>query len=281
VTRLSRIICAVLIPIAGLVLIWQLVVEIVEPHFVLWLRPTHRPLEVDTIGSTALRLYGDARPYVGKIAGLQKGLVWVQSGKVLVEEGYGFGCPIVVVDGRAFVSRAAETEIGHLGEVTRLTKRYQVDTVDTPVQFLRRKYQPVSPIGVVTVRYDLRPQGVIDITVDFSGLERSWSKAYLMNEQGASQFTRYYDAAGTQLDAGDIGIWETKSGFVSRACFESRDGHLAFCVDPEEPAKVYYGREQYNQYNWRGIYLLSWSGVDIEISGPRSEYHYHIVLEAQ
>jgi len=46
-----------------------------------------------------LRLHSDTRPHVGKIAGLQKGLVWVQAGQTLVEEGYGFGCPIVEYNG--------------------------------------------------------------------------------------------------------------------------------------------------------------------------------------
>jgi hypothetical protein len=270
----------------GALILWQGAAEIIEPYYLLYLRSGPEPVEAATAGGTVLRLYADTRPHVGKITGLQKGLVWVQGGQLLVEEGYGFGCPILEVNGQAYVSRHAEVEVSSRGEATRLSKRYTMDTIDTPIRFLRRKYRPVPSLGVVTFHYDIRPDGIIDVGVDFSGVKAEWSRAYLMNEQGARRFTHYWDTNGTRLEAVEIGIWEPAETPPSRACFASNasgsaDGSpLRFCVEPGEPTTVYYGRERYNQYNWRGIYTLSWSGIDLEVEGPRQNYAYRIVLEA-
>jgi hypothetical protein len=257
------------------------VAELIEPHLLLWLGPHAPYLEAPSAGNTVLRLYADTRPHVGKISGLQKGLVWVEQGRTVVEEGYGFGCPIVVWDGSAYLSRHATIERTTHGEVTRLIKRFEIDTVDTPIRILQRKYKPVDSLGAVEVRYDVHSDGQIDIAVDLTGLRVIWSQVYLMNEQGARRFTRYWDSDGRQLDAADLGIWESSGTFIAHACFQDEQDDLAFCVEPEPPVVVYYGRERYNQYNWRGIYVLSWSGVDLELTPPQTLYRYRILLEAQ
>ncbi len=267
--------------VLGLLVTWKLVTELIEPHFLLWLYPRAPYVEAPTTGGTKVRLYSDTRPYTGKIARLQKGLVWVRDGRLFVEEGYGFGCPIVEFDGMAYLSRHAKVDVSTQGEVTRLVKRYQIDTVDTPIRLLRRKYRTVSPLGIVEYRYDVYMDGTIDVEVDLSGLTVDWTRAYLMNEQGARHFTDYADSAGRHLASQEIGIWEASTEFISRACFDSKDGLLEFCVEPEPPAVVYFGRERYSQYNWRGIYTLSWSGVDIEVAAPLSVYRYRIALEAR
>lgn len=264
----------------GALLAWQLVAELVEPRLLLvvadWMRSKDPPLEVGTVGGTTLRLYADTRPHVGKIAGLQKGLVWVQGGEELVEEGYGFGCPIVVSGGRAYVSSHAETAIARGVNSVTLTKRYDMDTVDTPIRFLRRKFRRAPSLGIVTVRYEIRHDRTIGVAVDFSGLVGHWERAYLMNEQGARRFTHYRDATTAGLTARKIGIWELAGG--QKACFDWTGGERSFCVDADVPARLYYGRERARQYNWRGIWSLSWSGVDLELPIPQSEYEYRITL---
>jgi hypothetical protein len=276
----------------GAIVAWRLVAELIEPHLLLLLQPRAPFLEVPAVAGTNLRLYSDTRPHVGKISGLQKGLVWVRNGRLLVEEGYGFGTPIVEYDGLAYLSRHAETQILELADGVRLIKRYQMDTVDTPIQFLRRKYRPVPSIGTITFQYDVRPEGVIDVAIDLSQLNVDWARVYLMNEQGARRFTRYQDARGTVLEREEIGIWDSTAEFSGPACFSasrgadlSKDATIRFCVEPagngeEPPAMVYYGRERYNQYNWRGIYYLSWAGVDLALDAPQSAYRYRITLEA-
>jgi hypothetical protein len=283
---------AILAALVGAFVAWRLVAELIEPHLLLQLQPPAPFLEVPTIAGTKLRLYSDTRPHIGKISGLQKGLVWVRQGRLLVEEGYGFGTPIVEYEGRAYLSRHAETRISELDEGMRLVKRYEIDTIDTPIQFLRRKYRTVPSIGAITFQYDVRPEGVIDVAVDLSQLHVDWTRVYLMNEQGARRFTHYQDAQGTTLEGAEIGIWESVAEFSGWACFSAplglglaADGALRFCIEPAEeeaqpPAVLYYGRERYNQYNWRGIYVLSWAGMDLALDAPQSAYRYRITLEA-
>jgi hypothetical protein len=125
------------------------------------------------------------------------------------------------------------------------------------------------------------PDGNIAIEVDLTGLHGKWEHIYLMNEQGARRFTHYYDIQGRELEPDKIGIWQESNQFIARGCFRTAKGDVAFCVEPTSPAAVYYGRERYNQYNWRGVFYLSWSGVDIELSAPRDVYRYRVVLEVR
>ncbi|MBN1936743.1 MAG: hypothetical protein JW934_18930 [Anaerolineae bacterium] len=263
-------------------LAWKLVAELIEPHVLLWFTPRQPYLEAETVGGTRLRLYQDTRPYVGKIAGLQKGLVWVQGRQVLTEEAYGFGCPIIIYNGLAYNSAYAEIDLIEFDGFTRLTKVFTIDTADTPIRFLRRKYKPVPSLGEIVFQYDIYPGGVIEVSVDFSGLTVEWSQAYLMSEQGAHHFTRYTDSNGADKGVDQLGIWQTSQPLPEWACFERQGGKLCFCVKPnsEAPAILYYGRERYNQYNWRGLYYLAWSGMDLEID-PTPTYRYRILLEAE
>ncbi|UCC61501.1 MAG: hypothetical protein JSV36_11880 [Anaerolineae bacterium] len=279
-TRVRRTLTYLVLAAAVALPAWKLIAEIIEPHALLWLRPASPALEAASVAGTTLRLHGDTRPHIGKIAGLQKGLVWVWRGRSLVEEGYGFGCPIVESQGQAYVSKTAEIETLPLQEGARLIKRYEMDTVDTPIRFLRRKYRRAPSLGTVTVQYDIYPDGVIDVEVDFSRMKRGWTKAYLMNEQGAHHFVHYADGSGLDLQAGDIGIWQRVDGSTRPMCFASETRDLRFCVEPEETPTVYYGRERYWQRNWRGLYYLAWAGIDIQVEAPRQTYRYRITLEA-
>ena len=280
VKRTGRFMGRFVLVILGLLLVWKLVTELIEPHLLLWLQPGSPYVQAPSIADTSVRLYGDTRPYIGKISGLQKGLVWIHRGRALVEEGYGFGCPIVVYNGQSYNSRHAEIQAYDQDGFVRLIKRYHIDTIDTPSRLLRRKYRPVPSLGTIEYQYDVYPNGVIDIEVDLTALDVNWQQVYLMNEQGAQTFTRYLDIEGTRLEGAEIGIWESPGRFIARACFEDSEGQLGFCVEPEPSTVVYFGRERYNQYNWRGIYYLSWSGVDLELQAPQTVYSYRIVLEA-
>jgi hypothetical protein len=163
----------------------------------------------------------------------------------------------------------------------RLIKHFEIDTLDTPIRFLRRKYQPVPSMGTVTVQYDIHSNGVIDVTVDLTQIKQGWSRVYLMNEQGADHFRRYTDSSGLDLQADEIGIWAQTDAATHRLCFSRETRDLQFCVEPGGTPTVYYGRERYWQRNWRGLYYLSWAGVDVQVQAPRQTYKYRILLEAK
>jgi hypothetical protein len=235
------------------------------------LDPKPPPLVLPLSEGVAGRLYADTRPHIGKVARLQKGLVLTVDGKALIEEGFGFGLPIVEVAGQAYVSRMAS--VSRHGST--LVKRYQMDTLDTPSGFLRRKYEPVSSIGTVTVHFSPTDSGV-DVTVDPSGLRIPWDRIYMMNEQGARLFTRY-EEPGLVLEGDDLGKWQPTA--ARQGCLVANDGWIRFCVETENDSRRYFGRERYNQYYWVGIYVLSWAGIDLELEPPFSHFGYQVHVE--
>jgi hypothetical protein len=216
-------------------------------------------------------LYSDTRPHTGKVARLQKGLVLVVDGGERIEEGYGFGLPIVDVQGWHYLSRSARVE--EAGDT--LVKHYEMDTMDTPSGFLRRKYEPVESIGTVTVSYTVEA-GSIDMEVDFGGMGVPWERAYMMNEQGARAFTRY-EEPGFAAEGEALGIWQPTDS--RDGCIVAADRSLRFCVETAQSVPRYYGRERYNQYYWVGIYSLSWAGIDLVLGPSDSPFAYRVLVE--
>jgi hypothetical protein len=192
----------------------------------------------------------------------------------LIEEGYGFGLPIIEADGTAYVSRHAVTSMARRDGRLTLVKAYRIDVADRPTRPFRVKYADVPPLGTVVVSYTIRGPDLIGVTVDFSRLNADWDHAYLMNEQGARPFVRYVSPSGTKLSAAEVGIWEeTTAPF---GCWEAPRWSVRFCVEASPGQPGFVGRERYRQYNWLGFYSLSWSGIDIAVDAPLDTYTYAI-----
>lgn len=264
--------------IAGLALVVLLSVrEYFDPFLILFIDdiifPKPAPLTARLSDAVTFRLYSDTRPHIGKIDLLQKGLVLLYNGKPIIEEGYGFGLPILVQGNQPYNARHAE--VAQLDDNT-LVKRYTIDTADRWSKFLQVKYKSVPPLGVVVVTYTLSLPDTIAVEVDFTGVTAEWDTAYVMNEQGARAFPIYEDAEGNQHHGDDIGIWHAKDSDFG--CWLHRDGGLRFCVETEPGRRRFVGRERYNQYNWVAIYTLSWSGIDIELE-PMATYAYTLRVE--
>lgn len=266
---------------ALLFLAWFIAKEVIEPHWTLrlaaLLRPGEPPCELPLADGLTLRVYSDTRPHVGKIASLQKGLVLVHDGHELIEEGYGFGVPIVIYQGRSFVSRHATVAV--TPEERRIVKQFTVDVEDTWTELFRRKYRPVPPLGSIVFTYTVSSPGVLDIAVDFNGLTVVPELVYLPNEQGARFFTLYSDSDGTIRDFEDFADqWVPTRAAVT--CFTSRARRVRFCTETEPGQSKYVGRERYNQYRWSGIFWLSWAGTDIELAQPAGIYRYRVTVAA-
>jgi hypothetical protein len=274
----------ILLAVLAAILAWFVLKEAIEPHWIIRLGDlvsSGPPPATMAFGSSlALRAYADTRPHVGKITPLQKGLVLVQDGQELIEEGYGFGTPIVVQGGRSYLAQHADVAAAPDGR--QIVKRFQVDVEDTWTQLFRRKYRAVEPLGAVVFTYTVAGPGVLDIAVDFTGLRATPDLAYLANEQGARSFTLYSDSSGVRryfLDVPDTPDQWVRTT-AERTCFTAEARKLRFCVETQPDLAKYVGRERYFQHRWSGLFALSWAGADIELTRPQGVYRYRVTAEA-
>jgi hypothetical protein len=75
------------------------------------------------------RLYSDTRPHCLETARLQKGLVLLIDGEEVIEEGVGFGTPVVIYEDRPYFSSSSHTSIQTEGDFEILTKAFKMDTI--------------------------------------------------------------------------------------------------------------------------------------------------------
>ena len=282
--RPDVILWGVLGAILAVAMTWFLLKEAIEPHWTIRLgelvSPGPPPVTLALGSNLALRVYADTRPHVGKITPLQKGLVLVQDGRELIEEGYGFGTPIVVLGGRSYLSQHADVAASPDGRA--IVKRFRIDVEDTWTQPFRRKYRAVEPLGSIVFTYTVAGPGILDIAADFAGLRATPDLVYLANEQGARAFTLYSDSSGAQRYFADVP--DTPDQWVAttaeRTCFTAEARKLRFCVETQPGQAKYVGRERYFQRRWSGLFSLSWAGTDLELTRPQGVYRYRVVVEA-
>jgi hypothetical protein len=84
---------------------------------------------MEASNGVSLRLYPDSRPHCLEIAMLQKGLILLLNGVELVEEGVGFGVPVVKFEDKTYFSSSALMSIHKNNECYTLTKAFALDTV--------------------------------------------------------------------------------------------------------------------------------------------------------
>jgi hypothetical protein len=77
----------------------------------------------------AVRLYNDSRPTCLETAPLQKGLVLMLNDKELIEEGVGFGVPVVKYQDKTYFSSSSEVIKKTSGYEFELKKTFKLDTV--------------------------------------------------------------------------------------------------------------------------------------------------------
>ncbi|MBN1921808.1 MAG: hypothetical protein JW892_11220 [Anaerolineae bacterium] len=253
--------------------------EAFDPYFIHLigdaLLPKRAPLTLELHEGLSFHLYADTRPHTGKIAALQKGLVLVRDGEAVIEEGYGFGLPLIQYGDLVYNARKAEV---HAVDERTLVKVYTINVADRWSRFLRVKYKDVPALGTVTVTYTVTSPTTLRVDMDFTGLVVDWSAAYLMNEQGAMHFPIHENGAGEWQHGDEVGIWHASDDPFG--CWISADETLRFCVETEPGRPRYVGRERYNQYNWVRIYKLSWSGIDLRLDTPVKHYSYVIHVES-
>jgi hypothetical protein len=257
----------------------------------------------------SLRLYLDNNPQHHHIADLQKGLILVYKGKERVGEGTGFGVPVVRYREKEYFSGSSTMRIFQKNGCTTAIKQFSLDMVSERrfgkvkienkkltklVRRLEVFYQKhghwtllmlkiylfkvigvkysfvrVEPVGDVTVTYRVDPP-IIHVKADFKSLRKDClEKIFLLNEQGARFFRKYYDSDGILLYDKQIGSWETVE--ADWACVSDNSGEVGFRLWKVKDAVLRRGSE-FIEGN------LDWVGLDYEVGPSKSCLEYDIKI---
>ncbi len=87
------------------------------------------PITIGLANELSVRLYTDSRPHCMETAPLQKGLVLMLGDKELIEEGIGFGVPVVKYEDKTYFSTSADVQVQKNNSVYRMKKTFILDTV--------------------------------------------------------------------------------------------------------------------------------------------------------
>ena len=115
------------------------------------------PVTLPLTDRLSARLYEDCYPRCMETASLQKGIVLMLDGEELIEEGLGFGAPVVKYRDKTFFSSSAEISFEKSSSSCRVSKKYVMDAVS------RKKFWRATYID----------DGV------YSSLRKTFAKAYL------------------------------------------------------------------------------------------------------
>jgi uncharacterized protein YlbG (UPF0298 family) len=87
------------------------------------------PITIHLTNRLSVRLYKDTRPNCLETAALQKGLVLMLDNEELIEEGVGFGVPVVKYQDKTYFSSSAEASTQKTDSAYTLKKTYLMDTI--------------------------------------------------------------------------------------------------------------------------------------------------------
>ncbi len=87
------------------------------------------PITVKLENGFSCRLYEDTRPHHLEISPLQKGLVLLVDDREVIEEGAGFGTPVIMYRDRTFFSGSAKTRFRQEDDRRTVLKVFTIDTV--------------------------------------------------------------------------------------------------------------------------------------------------------
>jgi hypothetical protein len=252
---------------------------------------TYEPYTHPMVGGLAVRAYPDRRPGNLEIAGIHKALVLLRCEEELVEEGAGFGLPVVKYRDKTFFPGSATLAVIP-GTPPVVVKTYLMNAVsvkslggtrindvvyhpmhnvfsflylhlgslrpifDSIIELrntagVRTSFEPAELRGEVEVTYTLRPDRIVVKAV--ARLREGCEELIMLNEQGASIFRRFSDASDTLVDD-RIGAWDAVEG--EEATLSDLDGAISFTVERPQGAGLWRGRESIKG-------RLSWAGLDL------------------
>ena len=259
----------------------------------------------------SVRLYRDCRPSCLETGALQKGLVLLLDGEELIEEGVGFGVPIVKYEDKTFFSSTADVSIQKTGSAFSITKTFTLDTVslkkfgrttyidDTIYSPLRKtfqslylKHKKLYPLfnkvmelrdlaNIKTEFITVKPRGTVTINYDCQptaiNIQADFSKITLNKCCEVLVLNEQGSSVFQRyVDSGGLTLFGSKIGawetvVVNQASLQSAQGQISFSLKNRPGATLFRGWERTKK-------RFSWAGLSYSMPPTNGSFDYSIGL---
>jgi hypothetical protein len=269
------------------------------------------PLTLDLTNRLSVKLYRDCRPSCLETGALQKGLVLVLDGRELIEEGVGFGVPIVKYVDKTFFSSKAELSVQQSGSGFIITKVYTLDMVslkklgktayidDTIYSPLRKNFQALyikhkklSPLfnklmelrdvaNIKTEFVTVKSRGTVKVTYHCQptaiNIHSDFSKVSL--NRCCEVLVLNEQGAGVfqkYADSGGLTLFGSKIGAwepvtANQASLQSTRDQIFFSLQNRRSATLFRGWERTQK-------RFSWTGLSYSMPPTNGIFDYSITL---
>ena len=269
------------------------------------------PITVQLTDRLSVRLYRDCRPSCLETGALQKGLVLLLDGMELIEEGVGFGVPVVKYEDKTFFSSKAEVSIRKTDSDCMLTKVYTLDTVSLKkfgsssyiddglystlrktFQRLYLKHKKLTPLfskvmelrdlaNIKTEFVTVKPRGTVTVNYlcqpDAIRVEADFSKVAL--NRCCEVLVLNEQGSSTfqrYVDSSGLNLLGNRIGAwenvtADKASLQSRNGCISFSLHNDGGATFFRGYEMARK-------RFSWAGLSYSMRPNNGIFDYSIGL---
>jgi len=261
--------------------------------------------------NVSLRVYADSRPHNLEISALQKGLVLVFAGKELIEEGVGFGAPVVVFSDKTYFSATAHVTVEEKGERVEIVKRFSIDAVsrkrfkngvfvDNPVyrffsDSLASAYRDYpatrgmifplirtrNAVGIKTFFTRAKPRGEITVTYNVKRRDIDVRVDFAKLDKRNCRKMLLLNEQGSTFfrkfsDSVGLNLIGSQIGAWDHveadwACFSALDDSLGFCLSNVPNSRLFRGTEHVEG-------RLAWAGMGYELNPTTELSSYRIKM---
>jgi hypothetical protein len=227
-------------------------------------------------------------------------------GCVLIEEGIGFGVPVVKYADKTYFSSSSQVTMEDFGVIKKVfvldtvsrKKLWRAKYIDDGFysklrklfeksylkhkQFtvffnrimelrelakIKTEFVKMPPRGTVTVTYVCKPEA-IKVDVDFKNLKlHSCQELLVLNEQGSNYFCNYSDSEGLRLVGSKLGAWDK----VDAQTATLQNGEVNFSLQTIRGASLFRGWERTRK-------RFSWAGLSYSLQPNNGSFTYTIAL---
>jgi hypothetical protein len=273
--------------------------------------PINDVITINISNRLSLRLYRDCQPNCLETGALQKGLVLLLNGHELIEEGTGFGVPVVKYRDKTFFPGKAEVSIQKNGSEWTLTKVFTLDTVSIKkfgnasyindkvyskireaFQLLYLKHRKFNSLfnrlmeirellNVKTEFQTVKARGTVVVTYRCQPEGISIDADFSQIIQDGCKEVLLLNEQGSSFfqkyadSSGEVLIGN-KIGAWDRveaegASLQSGQGHLKFSLQKVEGAQLFRGYERTRK-------RFSWAGLSYAVPPRRRMFEYSVAL---